>query len=62
MQPSPIAETRGPVDPSCRVITRNPLYFEFLANLPNRSQVPPCGVGPSRETSSFQSAHLARPN
>jgi hypothetical protein len=30
MQPSPIAETRGPVDPSCRVITRKPLYFEVL--------------------------------
>jgi hypothetical protein len=41
MQPSPIAETRGPVDPSCRVITRNLQYFEFLANLPNRSQLPP---------------------
>ena len=34
MQPSPIAETRGPVDPSCRVITRNLLYFESWPTYP----------------------------
>jgi len=34
MQPSPIAETRGPADPSCRVITGNLLHtLEFPANL-----------------------------
>jgi hypothetical protein len=34
MQPSPIAETRGPVDPSCRVITKKPLYSSSWPTYP----------------------------
>src|SRR5215216_5118512 len=42
MQPSPIAETRGPVNPSCRVINRKPSSVPRVPGKPtNGYQLPP---------------------
>jgi len=63
MQPSPIAETRRPADPSCRVITGGPLplYLEFPAKPTNGSQPPPLVPGHDRPVAANGRQRVGRP-